>query len=180
NTLNGGDSAVDIITGCAGTFSFSGNTAITNPSGIAYNEDTSTANVTYNGTISQSNANNAVNINAKTGGTTAFNRAEGSQITASTTTANAIDLTNTGGTVNFTGGLSLTTTSGIGFNASGSGATISATQNNSTIVNTISSGTGTALNVANTTIGASNLTFHCISANGAASGIVLNNTASAR
>src|SRR5205823_2821846 len=178
NTLNGGDSAVDIITGCAGTFSFSGNTAITNPSGIAYNEDTSTANVTYNGTISQSNANNAVNINAKTGGTTAFNRAAGSQITASTTTANAIDLTNTGGTVTFTGGLSLTTTSGIGFNASGSGATINATQDNSTIINTISSGTGTALKVQNTTIGASGLTFKSITAAGAANGIFLDTTGS--
>src|SRR5439155_23137776 len=87
NTLNGGDSGVDIITGCAGTFTFSSTTAITNPTGIAYNEDTSTATVTYNGTITKNNnANNAVNINAKTGGTTAFNRPAGGQITASTTT----------------------------------------------------------------------------------------------
>jgi hypothetical protein len=176
-TLNGGDAGIDITGGSGGTFNFSSNTSITNPSGIAYNEDTSTANVTYNGTITKNNnANNAVNINAKTGGTTAFNRAAGSQITASTTTANAIDLTNTGGTVTFTGGLSLTTTSGVGFNASGSGAIINATQDNSTIVNTISTTTGAALNVASTTIGASGLTFRSISANGAANGIVLNST----
>jgi hypothetical protein len=178
-TLNGGDAGIDITTGSGGTFAFSTNTAITNPSGIAYNEDTSTANVTYNGTITKNNnANNAVNINAKTGGTTAFNRATGGQITASTTTANAIDLTNTGGTVSFTGGLSLTTTTGIGFNATGSGATVNATQDNSTIVNTISSGsgTGTALNVVNSTIGASGLTFRSISANGATNGIILNST----
>ena len=44
--------------------------------------------------------------------------------------------------------------------------------------NTIATTTGTALNVANTTIGASGLTFRSISANGASSGIVLNNTGS--
>jgi Bacterial Ig domain len=176
DTLNGGDAGIDIVNGCAGTFSFSSNTAITSPTGMAYNEDTSTANVTYNGTITQNNANNAVNINVKTGGTTAFNKASGPQITASTTTANAIDLTNTGGIVNFTGGLSLTTTSGVGFNASGSGATISATQNNGTIVNTISSTTGTGLSVVNTTIGASGLTFRSISSNGGTNGIVLSAT----
>ena len=53
---------------------------------------------------------------------------------------------------------------------------MSATQNNTTIVNTITTTTGTALNVANTTIGASGLTFRSISANGAANGIILNNT----
>ena len=42
--------------------------------------------------------------------------------------------------------------------------------------NTITSTTGTALNVANTTIGASNLNFQSISANGAANGIIVNNT----
>ena len=38
--------------------------------------------------------------------------------------------------------------------------------------------TGTALNVANTTIGADDLTFQSISANGAVNGIVLNTTGS--
>jgi hypothetical protein len=175
-TLNGGDAGIDIIGGSGGTFAFSANTSINNPSGIAYNEDTSTANVTYNGTITKTNnANNAVNINAKTGGTTTFN----GQITGTTTTANAIDLTNnTGGTVNFTGALALNTTSGIGFNATGAGpaattgGTVSATGTN----NTIASTTGTALNVVNTTISASGLTFRSISSNGGTNGIVLNNT----
>ena len=172
-TLNGGNAGVDIITGSSGTFSFSSNTSITNPSGIAYNEDTSTANVTYNGTITKNNnANNAVNINAKTGGTTAFT----GSITVSTATANAINLTNTGGTVNFTGGLNLTASSGIAFNASGSGATINVTQNNTTIVNTLTTTSGIALNVANTTIGASGLTFRSVTSNGASNGILLNNT----
>src|SRR5262249_11387544 len=43
-------------------------------------------------------------------------------------------------------------------------------------VNTITTTTGTALNVANTTIGSGGLTFRSISANGAANGIVLNAT----
>lgn len=172
-TLSGGDAGIDITNGSGGTFSFNANTTLTNPTGIAYNEDTSTGNVTYNGTITKTNnAANAVNINAKTGGTTSFAGA----ITASTTTANAIDLTsNTGSIVNFTGGLNLTTTSGGGFNATG-GGTVSATQDNTTVVNTITSTTGTALNVANTTIGASGLTFRSILANGGANGIILSST----
>ncbi|NUN96066.1 MAG: cadherin-like domain-containing protein [Candidatus Omnitrophica bacterium] len=174
-TLNGGDAGIDITTGSAGTFTFGANTSINNPSGIAYREDTSTANVTYNGTITKTNnANHAVDINAKTGGTTDFN----GQLNATTSTANAIDLTNTGGTVRFDGGMTVSTTSGVGFNATGSGATVIVTDPAGMTNNTLTSTTGTALNVANTTIGAGGLTFESISANGASSGIVLNNTGS--
>lgn len=174
--LIGGDAGIDITNGSSGTFTFGSAVNIQNPTGIGYREDTSTATVTDNGPITKTNnAANAVAINAKTGGTTTFNGG----IVATTTTANAITLTNTGGTVNFTGGLSLTTTSGVGFNASGSGATVSATQNNTTIVNTIASTTGIALNVVNTTIGGSGLTFRSISANGGTNGIVLSNTGTA-
>jgi hypothetical protein len=171
-TLNGGNAHIDINTGSGGIINFTSGASVgatTAPTGVAFREDTSTATVTYNGTLRQTNAANAVSINAKTGGTTAFNGA----ITASTSTANAITLTaNTGGTITFTGGLSLTTTSGVGFNATG-GGTVSATQNNASIVNTVTSTTGTALNIANTTIGASGVTFHSISSNGAANGISL-------
>ena len=45
-----------------------------------------------------------------------------------------------------------------------------------TPANTIDTTTGTALNVSNTTIGSSGLTFRSIAANGAPNGIVLNNT----
>jgi uncharacterized repeat protein (TIGR01451 family) len=82
---------------------------------------------------------------------------------------------NTGATITFSGGLAVRTTTAAAFTATG-GGTISATQNNTTIVNTLTSTTGAALNVANTTIGASGLTFRSISANGAANGIVLNAT----
>ena len=86
---------------------------------------------------------------------------------------------NTGSTITFTGGLALTTGANPAFTATG-GGTVTATQNNTTIVNTITTTTGTALNVANTTIGASGLTFRSIIAGTAASGptnaIVLNTT----
>ncbi|MBK7393687.1 MAG: hypothetical protein IPI64_10370 [Chloracidobacterium sp.] len=172
-TLNGGDAGIDIINGSGGQFSFGSGTTITNPSGIAYREDTSTANVNIDGTISKTNnAANAVSINAKSGGLTGFNGG----VTATTTTANAINLTsNSGGAITFGGGLALSTTSGIGFNATG-GGTVIAAQTPPLTVNTIASTTGTALNVANTNIGASGLTFRSISSNGSASGIVLNAT----
>ena len=184
-TLNGGDAGIDIINGSSGTISFSGGTGITNPTGVAFNEDTSTANVTFNGAISKTNnATSAVTINAKTGGTTAMN----GFITATTTTANAINLTsNTGGTINFsntTGGTSnLTTTSGNVFNFTGggtlnitgnkyvmnstSGTTFNATAGTVSATgteNTLTSTTGIALNVSNATISASDLTFQSISA----------------
>ncbi|MCM3870260.1 MAG: hypothetical protein ND895_06125, partial [Pyrinomonadaceae bacterium] len=150
--------------------------------GIAYQENASTANVTYNGSIDKTNnAASAVDIGSKTGGTTTFSGA----INASTTTANAINLaSNTGGTVTFRGGLVVSTTSGIGFNATGSGATVNVCDENpcvpaatGALVNTLTSTTGTALNVANTTIGANKLEFRSISSNGGSdNGIILNNT----
>src|SRR5262249_58029451 len=93
---------VDLNTGSNGTITFGSGASIgatTSPTGTAFNENASTANVTYSGTIRQTNAANAVSISAKTGGTTAF----GGAITASTTTANAIDLNGKpGGTLDFT------------------------------------------------------------------------------
>ncbi|GAB4030035.1 beta strand repeat-containing protein [Spirosoma gilvum] len=169
-TLNGGDAGIDITNGSGGTFAFP-STTITNPSGVAYREDSSSPTVSFGSTIRKdNNSNTAIDINAKSGGTTTFSNS----ITANTGTANSIDLTNNGGTVSFTGGsLTLTTTSGIGFNATG---TFIVNVNGSG--NKISSGTGAALNVVNTTIGASGLTFQSVAANGAANGIVLNNTGS--
>jgi hypothetical protein len=76
-------------------------------------------------------------------------------------------------TVNFSGALNIDATTHTGFNAS-NGGTVNATN----AANSLNTTTGTALNVANTNIGASNLIFHDISANGAVNGIVLNNTGS--
>ena len=197
-TMNGGDAGVDILNGSAGTFTFGSGTTITNPTGSAFNEDTSTANVTFNGTIlKNNNTQNAVRINAKTGGTTALN----GQITASTSTGNAINLlNNTGGTINFnntSGSTSnITTTSGNSFNFTG-GGTLNLTGNNYVVNstsgsafnatagtvtatgtgNTVTSTTGRAVNINGATIGAGGVTFRSVNANGGTtSAIVLSGT----
>jgi hypothetical protein len=82
---------------------------------------------------------------------------------------------NSGATIDFTGGLTLATGTNPAFTATG-GGTVSVTQNNTTVVNQITTTTGTALNVANTTIGAAGLTFRSIASNGAVNGILLNAT----
>jgi hypothetical protein len=178
-TLNGGDAGVDILNGSSGTFNFTATAAITSPSGPAFNVSASNPTITYAGTITQNNAARAVQIQNGTGGTITFSGA----ITAGVNSAGIFLDNNDQGpggasaTVNFTGGMSLGTGANPAFTATG-GGTVSATQNNSTIVNTLATSTGTALNVTNTTIGPSGLTFRSISANGAANGIVLNNTGS--
>jgi uncharacterized repeat protein (TIGR01451 family) len=79
-----------------------------------------------------------------------------------------------GATITFSGGLDIDSTTNTGFNAI-NGGTVNVTGSN----NTIDTTTATALNVANTTIGASDLTFQRISSSGGtAAGIVLNTTGS--
>ncbi len=93
--------------------------------------------------------------------------------TINTTTGKGVDLTsNAGSTIAFTGLLTLGSGTNTAFNVTGGVASVTATDAASTLTST----TGTALNVANSTIGAAGLRFRSISANGAASGIVLNNT----
>ena len=98
--------------------------------------------------------------------------------------AHGINLTgNNGATINFTGGLSINTSSSgtTGFNATGAGpgATTGGTITVTGGSNVISSGSGTALNVVNTTIGAADLTFQSISSSGGSNtGIILDNTGS--
>ncbi len=93
---------------------------------------------------------------------------------------------NTGSTITFNGGLSISSGSNIAFNANG-GGTVNVCDENpcnpaatGALVNTLTSTTGTALNVANTNIGANNLEFRSISAGTGASGptrgIILNTT----
>jgi hypothetical protein len=91
---------------------------------------------------------------------------------AVTATTSGIGVGIGGGTVSITGGnLNITTNTGIGFSAI-QGGTLSVTGSN----NTINTTAGTALNVTNTSIGASGLTFKSVSSNGGANGIILDNT----
>jgi VCBS repeat-containing protein len=124
-----------------------------------------TGTFTYAGTVANATGT-TVSIANKTGGTVTFNGP------VSDTGNAGISLSNNGGAVvAFTGGVTLSSGSSPAFAATG-GGTVTVTG----AANTLTSTTGTALNVANTTIGAADLTFQSITANGAANGIVLNTT----
>ncbi|MGH3010856.1 MAG: beta strand repeat-containing protein [Gaiellaceae bacterium] len=128
------------------------------------------ASFTYPGSITNTGTNRAVNITGKTGGTVALS----GQITDTGGSGDGISLSgNTGATINLTGGVQLSTGAAAAFTATGGG-----TVNVTGASNTLATTTGTALNVANTTIGAGGLNFRSISANGGANGIVLNTTGS--
>jgi VCBS repeat-containing protein len=165
-STNSGTTGVS-ITNVGGTFTASG--SITNATGTDFLISGGNANVTYNGTITDTTGT-VVSIASTTGGTKAFGGAISN---------GAISLTNnTGATINFSGGLTLSTGTAAAFTATGGGpaATSGGTVNVTGSTNTLTTTTGTALNVAHTTIGASGLTFRSISANGGANGIFLQNT----
>ena len=112
-------------------------------------------------------------ISGRTGGTVDFNA------NLTSTNGGGIDLTgNTGATIRFDGGMNLSTGAAGAFNATG-GGTIAVPDTNGPATapnNTLTTTTGTPINVQNTTIHADDLTFLSISANGAANGIALSNT----
>ena len=176
-TLNGGDAGIDVLNGSSGTINISNTSSnINNPSGELVKLNASSANFTYSGAFTKNNnATNGIFVNAETGGTIKFDGLNTIK-TISTTTGTAVNLTsNTGATINFSGNnLLLTTTSGTGFIATG-GGTVSIAGTG----NTIASTTGTAINVLNTTIGGSGITFQSINqnaGNASNSSIVLNTT----
>ncbi|HEY2248171.1 MAG TPA: cadherin domain-containing protein [Bradyrhizobium sp.] len=154
-----------VINGASGTFHAHGGT-ISGASGADVSLSSGTLNFTDDGAISDSTGT-VVSISNMTAGTQSFTGTIGTTVS----TDGAISLSsNTGATMNFSGGMALSTSTSNAFSASGGGTV------NVTGTNHLTTTTGTALNVANTTIGTSGLTFHDISANGAANGIVLNNT----
>jgi VCBS repeat-containing protein len=166
------------------TVNYHGNITANNGRAVAI--DTHTGNtITFDtGSISSSGASaSGILVQNNTGGTVQFNDATIAIDTHLGGNGGVNLSSNTGATINFTpvsggNGLDITTAGGTGFSATGTGpaATTGGTINVTGTGNTITSGTGTALNVVNTTIGASGLTFQSIAANGAASGIILNNT----
>jgi hypothetical protein len=198
DTVTSGGGANNIsLTNVAGTLNMNGGSLSGSPAGAANHAfllSGGTGNITYNGGITKTNQGNLVNVSGKTagnltlggtlngngsngilvqnntGGSTTFS---GTTKTLNTGANTAVSLlNNTGHTVNFTGGgLDIDTTTATGFNVTGGGTVTVQGAGNS-----ITSTTGTALNVANTTIGAAGLNFQNIASNGAASGIVLNNT----
>lgn len=155
-----------------GTVALTTNTNITDNSGFAIDVDNhDSGNVTFQVGNITSTAN-GIRVQNCGGGTITFS---GTSKSLNTGANSSVTLaSNTGATINFTGGgLILNSTSAIAFNATGGGTiTVQGTGN------TITSTTGIALNVTSTTIGASGLTFLSIAANGATKGIVLNSTGS--
>jgi len=162
------------LTNISGSITATGG-ALTGSSGDVLLVSGGNGSLTYPGTINNTGSNRAVNITGKTGGTTTLS----GTVTDTTGIGDGISLTNnTGATTNLTGGIQLSTGAVVAFTATG-GGTITATDPNSQGTapdNTLTTTTGTALTVANTTIGASGLNFLSISANGAPNGIVLTNT----
>jgi hypothetical protein len=140
----------------SGSFTISAGT-ISNATGTDVALAGNTLNFTDNGAINDSTGT-AVSIANMTGGTKDFNGA---------ITGGGIALTtNTGATVNFDGALSLSTGASNAFSASGGG-----TLNVTAAGNSITTTTGTALNLNGITVGGSNVAFNSVTTNGAATGI---------
>ncbi|MBB4838562.1 hypothetical protein HNP52_001631 [Sphingomonas kyeonggiensis] len=140
-TLNGGDAGIDILGGSAGTFTFGAGTTITNPSGAAINVASSTAGVTYLGTVNQS-VGAALNVAAHATGTLnfsgatlnvsggdgiLFDNADGTYTFGSATLTGGaqIGITNgSAGTFTFGSGTSVTNAAGAGLFVSNSTANL--------------------------------------------------------
>lgn len=195
-TGSAGDAGIDILDGSAGTFTFA-NATINNPSGVAVNIDgtpnANTGGISLAGSISKTTGGRLIDFNNYDTGTANISATlsctslcDGIEVTnngsgpssgivnftAATKTLNtsgdtAVNLDNNdSGEVNFTGGgLDIDTTSGTSFNAI-NGGTVTVTGTG----NSITSTTGTAVNVASTTIGANGLTFQSIAHNASNSG----------
>jgi uncharacterized repeat protein (TIGR01451 family) len=153
------------LTGVNGTLTV-GSGALSALTGADFLVSGGAANITFPGTINNV-AGRSVDVQGHTGGTILFSG-------GITDTGTGIFLdTNTGATINFTGGITSNTAGNTAFTATG-GGTVSVTGTNT--IGATTALTNTALNVQNTTIGASNLNFQSISVNTASNGIVLNNT----
>jgi len=171
-TISGAGNVNVTVQPAAGINSFASTTGTT----VDINNGGS-GNVTLDGTISQSNGAattaKAVSVANHTGGTLAFPK------NVTSTNGAGISLSsNTGSTINFSGGtMNLSTGANGAFTATG-GGTVNVTGANNTVTTT----TGVAVTVTSTIIGASDLTFKNVTAgtgaSGPSSGIVLNTTGS--
>jgi uncharacterized repeat protein (TIGR01451 family) len=169
----GSASAGISLTSCSGTFIASGG-ALKDATGADVSLSGGSTQFTYDGSITD-DLGSLVNISGQTGGTKDFN---GAITDGNDGDGSGISLTNnTGATLRFNGGLTLATGANPAFVATG-GGTLIVTDPAGAPENTITTTTGTALNVDNTNIGLGGLVFRSIAVNGAANGIVLNATGS--
>ncbi|HUP24611.1 MAG TPA: cadherin domain-containing protein, partial [Thermoanaerobaculia bacterium] len=179
NSTTNGVSLVNAFGGVAGTALSAGAGQISDPvgaSGTAVNISGGNGSVSLGIPITNTSGN-AVAITGRTSDTVAFTG-------AISETGSGLSLTSNGGsTISFRGGLSANTGASAAFTATGGGNVEVCDENpcnagaTGLLVNTLTSTTGTALNVANTTIGANNLEFRSISSSGgSATGIILDGT----
>jgi Bacterial Ig domain/Bacterial cadherin-like domain/RTX calcium-binding nonapeptide repeat (4 copies) len=168
------------ISGATGiAFDLDGGTGAVNYAGALNNGSGQTAEitgrsggaVTLSGVIADtSDAGGGISVSGNSGGSSTFSNA--SKAINSVGSAAVSFTTSDGHTLTLSGGgLDVDTTTGAGIHATDSG-----TLDISGTGNSVSTTAGTAVNVVNTDLGSA--TFQSISANGAASGIVLNNTGS--
>lgn len=176
NSTGSGVALTNVADGTT-TATVSGSVAssITNATGADFLIDGGNATVSYAGTITDATGT-VLSVANTTADTKTFTGAIGSGVVSLTN--------NTGATISIRGGLALSTGASAAFSATG-GGTIEVCDENpcnpgatGALVNTLTTSTGTALNVANTTLSANNLEFRSISSNGAVNGIVLNTTGS--
>ena len=185
NAMSSANSAANGInlTNTTGTFSAPSGSTITNATSADVLLSNTSANFTYNGTITDDQGqlvtvSSCTGTSSKlfTGAITDGDDGDGSGITISGNSA--------GTTIRFSGGVVLNTGSAAAFSSSGPGIVEVCDEHpcapgaSGSTVNKITTTTGTALNVNATTIGSNHLEFRSISSNGAASGIILNATGS--
>ncbi len=143
-----------------------GTGSLSGASGTAFLVSGGNASITYTGSLDS--AARSVNISGKTGGSVIFNGP------VNGTGTGVYLASNTGTTISFNSGTNLSTAANDAFYASANtGGAVSVMGTNNSLTTT----TGTALRIENTTIGAGGLTFRSITSNGGSNpGIRLNNT----
>ncbi|MDT8758567.1 hypothetical protein MZO42_07645 [Sphingomonas psychrotolerans] len=197
-TLNGGNAGIDIYNGATGTFAFGSGTNLThNGAGNAF-VLLSSANLTFDGTITD-NDGVAVEIDAHDAGIATFNGAISSSIGNASTVISVIN--SNGGAINFNGQMAIASTgtvvslsgnqgSTITFNAGGTGLDITGTTGTAMLVtgggtvnvqgsnNSIATTSGTLLSVTDTggTATAVDLSFALASNTSGTNGIFVQRT----
>jgi large repetitive protein len=166
-TSNGSPTEGIKLNNAAGTFTANGGT-LQNATNAVVDINGATQDVTIAGNISDGSGP-VISITNSTGGTKDFN---GTVTGTSGGSGPRINLTsNPNTTVRFDNDVSMNTTTLPAVNAVGVGTLHMGSDDN-----VLTTTTGTPLTVVNTTIGATDLVFDSISSNGAANGIVLDNT----
>ncbi|MEZ5287544.1 MAG: LamG-like jellyroll fold domain-containing protein, partial [Vicinamibacterales bacterium] len=167
----GGVNGLD-LSGMVGTFTMTGGSIAGISSGAAVRLSGGTGTVTIGAAISTTSAR-SVDVQNRTGGTVTFTGPITDRGTGILLNANG------GSALAFNGGLLLETGANAAFTATGGGS-LTVTQDNVSVVNTILTTSGTALMVSHTDIGTAGLTFRTISAGTgsptAGAGIILDTT----